>query len=113
MFSCFSVSADGSLVVAGSPDRHLYAFDGDGTPLWNFVAGDWVLFAEVSPGAGVVIAGAGPHDETIYAFDRAGRLQMRHPARGVIRTVATTGDGRRVAVGAGDRTLFVLDLLER
>ena len=112
-FSCFSMSADASLIVAGSPDRHLYAFHRDGRPQWSYEAGDWVLFAEVSSGAGLVVAGAGPHDETIYAFDHAGRLQMRHPARGVIRTVSTTADGRRVAVGAGDRTLFVLDQLER
>ena len=111
--SSFSVSADGSLVAAGSLDRHIYAFNSSGKMLWKFAAGDWVLFTEVAAGASLVVAGTGPAEEAIYGFDRDGRLQLRHAARGVIRSLATSENGARIVVGAGDRTLFVLDAWEQ
>lgn len=111
--SSFSLSADGSLVVAGSLDRNIYAFNASGELLWKFKAGDWILFTEVAAGASLVVAGTGPEEEAIYGFDRDGRLQLRHAARGVIRSLATSEDGARIVVGAGDRGLFVLDAWER
>jgi WD40 repeat protein len=106
----FSISGDGALVAAGTLDNQVIGFGGRGEQLWSYKARDWILHVEVSRNGSLVIAGGAADDETLYAFDRQGRLQMRNAAGGAIRAITTNAAGTRAAVAAGDHGLFLLDL---
>ena len=98
--------ATSTLVLVGSSDGNMYAFDADGTEEWRFTTGDKVWSA---PAVSEGVAYFGSLDHNVYAVDlEDGSEKWRFPTKGGV--VATPVVAKnRVFVGSFDGIFYAID----
>ena len=103
-------SDDGSTIVLGSQDGKVWTLDKDGKVLWTYPAGSWINGVGVSRDGSIIAAGA--LDGNMYILNHYGNLLAKTKTESIIqqRSVAVSGDGKRVVV-ADQRALYGFDLL--
>jgi len=97
----FGTSTD----IYGQPDTLIYAFDDDGTKMWEYVDNDdpgyrmarWITFTNIDadPELELIVANSGWTDEFTYALDTNGSLMWRFTGNEVDQMLLgdITGDG--------------------
>jgi WD40 repeat protein len=103
-------SEDCTTIVLGSQDGNVRVLDKKGTVLWTYPAGSWINGVGVSHDGSVIAAGA--LDGNLYILDHYGNLMAKTRTDSIIqqRSVAVSGDGKRVVV-ADQLALYGYDLL--
>ena len=103
-------SDDGTTIVLGSQDGKVWTLDQDGKVLWTYPAGSWINGVGVSRDGSIIAAGA--LDGNLYILNHYGNLLAKSKTESIIqqRSVAVSGDGKRVVV-ADQLALYGYDLL--
>jgi len=103
-------SEDCTTIVLGSQDGNVWVLDQQGRVLWTYPAGSWINGVGVSRDGSVIAAGA--LDGNLYILNHNGSLLARTRTQSIIqqRSVAVSGDGKRV-VAADQFTLNGYDIL--
>jgi WD40 repeat protein len=102
-------SGDCTTIVLGSQDGNIRVLDQDGKVLWTYPAGSWINGVGVSRDGSIIAAGT--LDGNLYILDHYGNLLAKTRTESIIqqRSVAVSGDGKRVVV-ADQRALYGYDL---
>ncbi len=95
------------VVVVGSEDGKLYAYDSDtGAELWQFAAEDKIWSTPVIDGNTVYF---GSHDKNVYAVNvKTGEEKWRFPTGGTVVAKPLVSRGM-VFIGSFDRKFYALD----
>lgn len=94
-----SISADGSLVAAGSTDTYVYLFDNNGQQLWRSKTASYINSVSLSSNGAYI--GVASDDTNVYFFDRNGTVKWAYDigSKGVS-IVSLAGDGMYVAAAS-------------
>jgi serine/threonine protein kinase len=91
-----SITPDGKYIVAGTGSTgdygRVYLFDNEDNVLWSYNAG-FVRYVSITPDGEYIVAGKTPHgtnngqddENTIYLFNKNGKLLMSYNVKGKIR----------------------------
>jgi WD40 repeat protein len=103
-------SEDCTTIVFGSQDGNVWVLDQQGNVLWTYPAGSWINGVGVSRDGSIIAAGA--LDGNLYILNHYGNLLAKTKTESIIqqRSVAVSGDGKRVVV-ADQLALYGYDLL--
>jgi DNA-binding beta-propeller fold protein YncE len=103
-------SEDCSTIVLGSQDGNVWVLDHQGRILWKYPTGSWVNGVGVSRDGSVIAAGA--LDGNLYILNHKGNLLAKTRMQSIIqpRSVAVSGDGKRLVV-ADEFALYGYDIL--
>ncbi len=109
-----AISANGSYVVAGSKDKTVYFFQGeggDGNPIWNYETDDEVNSVDISADGDKVVAGE--NDEYVYFWTGAKALSGSNPSYTwryeidvPVESVDITLDGTFIVAGTRDERVY-------
>jgi hypothetical protein len=91
-------SDDCTSIVLGSQDGNVWNLNKQGQTRWTYPAGSWINGVGVSRDGSVIAAGA--LDGTLYILDKDGNLLTKTKTDTLIqqRSVAVSGDGKRIVV---------------
>jgi len=103
-------SDDCTTIVLGSQDGNVRVLDQQGRELWTYPAGSWINGVGVSRDGSVIAAGT--LDGNLYILNHNGSLLAKTRTQSIIqqRSVAVSGDGKRV-VAADQFALHGYDIL--
>jgi eukaryotic-like serine/threonine-protein kinase len=103
-----TLNEDLGIVVVGSEDHNLYAFDArTGQELWRFTAGDKIWSTPVIQGETVYF---GSHDHHVYAVDATTGEERWRFATGAAVVARPLVWRDMVIIGSFDRRLYALDV---
>lgn len=100
--------SDGTLLVA-SDDRHLYAYDGEGTLLWDADMKRQVKSVSASENGAVIAVVVQRINDVQFVNGQTGELTGAAPIGTTIKTAKVSDDGSRIIVATADQYLHVLD----
>ncbi|MBN1564239.1 MAG: PQQ-binding-like beta-propeller repeat protein, partial [Anaerolineae bacterium] len=103
-----ATTPDASLVVLGSEDKHLYAFDQHDELLFKRELDEPIRQVAVTADGALIFASS--DDQHVYAFDRAGEQRWRFQTEGRVYAGVRVADEARVLVaGSNDGHVYGLD----
>ncbi|MFQ5815305.1 MAG: PQQ-binding-like beta-propeller repeat protein [Candidatus Hydrothermarchaeaceae archaeon] len=104
------ITEDGEMIVAGSGDFNLYAFNRTGGSLWQFKAFGAVNDVSITPkGDRIVATSYVTPNGTVYLLDSKGRLIWKRTLESFAKGVDISSDGDTIALGLGNGKIRVLD----
>lgn len=104
------ITDDGSMIVGGSGDFYLYAFNRTGGILWKYKTHGAVNDVSITPkGDRIAATSFVTPDSAIYLLDSRGNLLWKKSLENLSKGVDLAYDGSAVAVGLANNKIKVLD----
>jgi len=100
--------ADGTLIAA-SDDRRLYAFDGNGQPLWETDLKRQVKSVSASDDGSVIAAVVQRNGDLLFIDGKTGEQKGAVPISTTMRSVKVSENGQWAVVGSSDQYAHLLD----
>lgn len=102
-----AIAVDGSLVLLGSRDNSVTAYDAGGTVVWSFETGGPISGIELSEdGSRVAVAS---EDRTLYLLDAGGAVLWTYEGKRPWNDVAMARDGSLLAAVSAEESVTALD----
>ncbi len=104
------ITEDGEMILAGSSDFNLYAFDKTGEVLWQYELFGAVNDISLTPNADRIVATSFvTPNGTVYLFDSKGRLIWKKTLEAPAWGADISSDGETIALSLGNDKIRILD----
>lgn len=104
------ITENGGMIVAGSGDFNLYAFNRTGSLLWKYKTIGAVNDVSITPkGERIIATGFASTDSVLYLLDSKGRLTWKKSLENLSKGVDISADGNTIAVGESSGKIVMFD----